>query len=57
MWTEGNSKLVSKQIIKWKGKDLPLAEATGLLPSLNYKDRGIMQSKVSEVLKKYQLFF
>ena len=51
MWVDAQSNLLSKQIIKFKGKDLPIAEAMMMRNQLGYKDRHELHDKIIPTLK------
>lgn len=51
LWIRGNEKLVSNQEIKWRNKNLPIAEAMGKIQSLPTKERRELHNLVNEKLK------
>jgi oligoendopeptidase F len=55
-WVDGNSKLVSKQTVKHKGKDIPLSEASVILPNLKRKDRINLYKKIVDKNKSISHF-
>lgn len=56
MWMAGQDKLLSKQTILWKGKELPIAEAMSIIPSLTKKDRHSLHKLVMQKLKSISDF-
>jgi oligoendopeptidase F len=56
MWMAGQDKLLSKQTILWKGKELPIAEAMSIIPSLPTKDRHALHKLVMNSLKSISDF-
>ena len=56
MWMAGQDKLLSKQTILWKGKELPIAEAMSIVPSLPTKDRHALHKLVMNILKSISDF-
>lgn len=51
MWVSGFSKLLSSKVIRFKGKDIPIHEASSILSSLNTKDRRLLGEQLN---KKYK---
>ena len=51
MWVDAQSNLLSKQIINFQGKDLPIAQAMMMRHQLGYKERHELHGKVVPVLK------
>lgn len=50
MWTSGFSKLLNNQEIKWKGKNISINEASGLISNLGAKDRRILANLIYKKL-------
>jgi oligoendopeptidase F len=50
LWVQAGQKMITKQVIKWKGKDLPLAEAQNILSSLNTPNRRKLAALISDSL-------
>ena len=51
MWDEVGQKSVSKQMVSFKGKSIPIAKATSMIPDLPKGDRRLMRSKINDILK------
>lgn len=51
MWVDAQEKLLNKQTIKHKGKDVPISKAIELISSSGKKDRREIHDKVMKVLK------
>ncbi len=51
LWVDGNEKMINKQTIKWKGKELPLSLAPNLITSLPTKERHALHRLFVEKLK------
>jgi len=51
MWIDTQNKLLSQQIIKYRGKGLPLAEAMAKIPDLPKRDRRLIHQEANAVLK------
>jgi len=51
MWVDGVDKLVSKQTVRFKGKDLPIAEAQGIIRTLPTKERRLIHDQTLERYK------
>ena len=51
MWVSAQKNLLSKQQIKFKGKDISITEAVALRSQLGYKDRHELHDKIMPVLK------
>ncbi len=56
MWNDYSEKLLNAQIIKWKGKEIPLPEASGMIRSLPKKDRYALHKLLMEKLKEVSYF-
>jgi oligoendopeptidase F len=56
MWDNGHDKILSSVVIKWKGKDLPLAQANGLINESNQSDRLRLSQLIATELKKVAVF-
>lgn len=56
MWVNGQKKYQNGQTIRFKGKDLPLAEAVGMIPTLPKKDRRFLQVELNAVFKRISHF-
>ncbi|MEK9185718.1 MAG: M3 family oligoendopeptidase [Patescibacteria group bacterium] len=46
MWISGFSRLLNKQMVSFKGKNMPVSKATGLMSSLNTKERRILHDNI-----------
>src|SRR3989344_2135887 len=51
MWVDTQEKLLNQQVIKHKGKDIPIAKATAGLSVMPKKERGEVHDKIIGVLK------
>ncbi|MBL7045545.1 MAG: M3 family oligoendopeptidase [Parcubacteria group bacterium] len=51
MWIDGVEKVVSKQTVRFKGKDLPIAEAINMVSMLPVKERRKLMKSTLEALK------
>ncbi|MEX0652318.1 MAG: M3 family oligoendopeptidase [Candidatus Paceibacterota bacterium] len=51
MWIDGQEKLQKKQVVIFKGKEVPIAEAFNRISDLPTKDRRALHQKSMEVLK------
>lgn len=56
LWVNGNEKLLGKQIIKWRGKSLSLAEAISKSASLPTKERRVLAGMVNAQLRNISDF-
>jgi oligoendopeptidase F len=56
MWVDGFEKLLSKQTVKFKGKDIPLPEAMGRISSLPKKDRHVLHADVMKKIRSVSDF-
>lgn len=56
MWNDYSDKLLNSQVIKWKGKEIPLPEASGMIRSLPKKDRHALHKLFMEKLKEISYF-
>lgn len=50
MWVDGVDKLASKQTVPFKGRDIPIAQAQGMISSLPMKERHELSDRVMEQL-------
>jgi len=50
MWIKGQNKLLSQQTVSYKGKKLPIPEATSILSDEPKKDRDILHKELTKVL-------
>ena len=51
MWVDSQEKLLNQQVIKHKGKDIPIAKAMAGLSDMSKKDRREVHAKINNVLK------
>jgi len=56
MWIDGFDKLLSKQVLKHKGKEIPLQEALGIIPGLGTKDRRDLHNKAVAKMREVSDF-
>ena len=56
MWVSGFSKLVSKQTVKFEGKNIPIAEASNKIPTLDTKKRRALHKEIMIILEKISDF-
>lgn len=56
MWVSGFSKLVSKQTVEFEGVELPIAEASNKIPSLETSKRRILHEEMMKTLEKISDF-
>lgn len=56
MWIDYSEKLINAQLVLWKGKKIPLSEATGLIPSLPQKERYQLHKILFEKQKEISYF-
>lgn len=56
LWVDGVEKLISKQTINFQGKNIPIAEAFGKIPTLPLKKRRALHDKVMLCLKNISDF-
>ena len=56
MWTQGQEKLLNSQIVKYKGKELPLPAAQNLFSELPTQERRKLDAEISNVLKNISHF-
>lgn len=54
-WVDANEKAIGKLSVKWKGKNIPIHQAAGLVLSLPRKDRAKIHSLVMEQYKSISL--
>jgi oligoendopeptidase F len=51
MWIDAQERLLNQQVIRHKGKDVPIVEASAQLPELPKKERRTVHGKITQVLK------
>jgi len=51
LWVEGNEKLLSKQTVRFRGRDLPMAEASNKINNLPTQDRRALGDAIMERLR------
>src|SRR3989338_11153149 len=51
MWIDAQEKLLNQQVIKHKGKDIPIAKAMASLSDMSKKDRREIHKKITAILK------
>lgn len=51
MWVNSQSKVLSRKIVNFKGKELPLAEAISIVASQPKKDRHSLHTEINKVYK------
>ncbi len=51
MWTDSMQKILSKQTVELKGKQVPISEASGKLQNLPKEERKKLQERINEKLK------
>lgn len=56
MWVSGFSKLLSKQIVRFEDRDLPIAEAFAKIPTLDTAKRRDLHEGIMKVLEKISDF-
>jgi oligoendopeptidase F len=56
MWDIGHNKILTSVTIKWKGKDIPLAQAQGMVGESNKKNRDSLSGLIATELKKISVF-
>lgn len=56
LWTNATEKLISEQVVLWKGKTIPIHEAVGMISSLPLDGRKKMHDLVIEKLKSIGFF-
>jgi len=56
MWVQGFSKVLSSQEINFRGKNIPINEASGLVSSLETKERRLLGDKLNEKFKSVSDF-
>lgn len=57
MWTSANENIMNLRTVSWKGKTIPLSEASQMIHTLpTQKERHKLAEKVSEVLKDLSTF-
>ena len=56
MWNDYSDKLLNSQTVVWKGKKIPIPEASGLISTLQKKERDSLHKIMSEKLKEISFF-
>ncbi|KND47573.1 MAG: oligoendopeptidase F, partial [Parcubacteria bacterium C7867-006] len=56
MWVDGQEKLLSSQVVDFKGEKMPIQKAISLVSELPKEDRDVLSKKISEVLKSVSHF-
>jgi len=56
MWVSSNRKLLSKQTVVWKKKEIPLSQATAMVSTLPIKERHALHGLIMENLKSMSDF-
>lgn len=56
MWNDYSDKLLNSQTVVWKGKKMPIPEASGLISTLPKKERDALHKIMSEKLKEISFF-
>ena len=56
LWVSGVHKLVAKQLFQWKGKEIPLSEAMGLIANLPTNDRRKLSNMISARMREISDF-
>ncbi len=56
MWDSGHDKILSSVMIKWKGKEIPLAQANSLIADSSKNDRYKLAKLITIELKKLSVF-
>jgi oligoendopeptidase F len=56
LWVQGQQKLLSQQIVKFKGKELPIPQAQNMMHTFGTAERRKLSDAVSEVLKNISAF-
>lgn len=56
MWVQGLSKVLSSQEVKFRGENIPINEASGILTSLETKERRILGDKLNTIFKSISGF-
>lgn len=56
MWVDGQDKLLSQQVVDFKGEKLPVAKAMSMVSNLEKKDRHELSEKINNVLKSISHF-
>ena len=51
MWVDAQSNLLSKQLVKFQGKDIPIAQAMMMRHQLGFKERHELHSKIIPIFK------
>jgi oligoendopeptidase F len=55
-WTGGQKKLLTAQVVNFKGEQIPIDKAAQIIPELSPKDRQVMQKEINKVLKSISHF-
>lgn len=56
MWTEGQLKLLNSQTVIYKGKNIPIPQAVGIIPDLPKTQRRELYLKVNEAVRSISSF-
>lgn len=56
LWTSATEKLISEQVVSWKGQSVPIHKAAGMISGLPEKDRKKLHGLVVEKLKSIAFF-
>jgi len=56
MWVDGQQRVLSQQLISFKGEDLPIAKAMSILADQSSEDRLALNISISTALKKQSSF-
>jgi len=56
MWVQGVSKVLSSQEVKFRGNNIPINEASGILTSLETKERRILADRLNQKFKEVSDF-
>ncbi len=56
MWVQGVSKVLSSQEVKFRGNNIPINEASGILTSLETKERRVLADRLNQKFKEVSDF-
>lgn len=56
MWVQGVSKVLSSQEVKFRGNNIPINEASGILTSLETKERRVLGDRLNQKFKEVSDF-
>lgn len=56
MWIDGQQKLLNKQVVQWKGKQIPISEVFSVADRSSTKDRRALYAKAHDVFKNISHF-